>query len=103
MSTDKITHLPDSKHRQWRDLEPEYYAGLLATGYTEAETAACVARLKEVFLKYDMAKRVTLNPDDIAGSEAEIEGWLKPLVTGLMYEILMREIELYRLRGEVRR
>lgn len=41
--------------------------------------------------------------DAIAGSEAEIEGWLKPLVTGLMYEILMREIELYRLRGEVRR
>lgn len=100
MGADNVVQLPDSKHRQWRSLEPEYYAGLLATGYTEAETAACVSRLKGVFLKYDMAKRVTLNPDDIAGSEAEIEDWLKPLVTGLMHEILMREIELFRLRGE---
>lgn len=100
MSTDKIIHLPDSKHRQWRTLEPEYYAGLLAAGYSEEEATAGVGKLKEVFLKYPMEKRVTLNPDDVKGSEAEIEGWVHKLVIGLMYEILMREIELYRLRGE---
>ncbi len=100
MSADKIIHLPDSKHRQWRTLEPEYYAGLLASGYSEEETAAGVAKLKEVFLKYEMSKRVILDPNNIAKSEAEIESWLKPLVIGLMYEILMREIELINLRGE---
>ena len=101
MSVDNVVQLPDSKHRQWRALESEYYAGLLGTGYSEAETAASVAKLKEVFIKYDMAKRVTLNPGDIAGSEAEIEDWLKPLVIGLMNEILMREVELFNLRGRV--
>lgn len=101
MSTDKIIHLPDSKHRQWRTLEPEYYAGLLAAGFSEEEATAGVSKLKEVFLKYPMEKRVTLNPDDVKGSEAEIEEWVHKLVIGLMYEILMREIELFRLRGEV--
>lgn len=100
MSADNVVRLPDSKHRNWLTLEPEYRAGLLGMGCTEAEITACVTRLKEVFLKYDMAKRVTLNPNDIAQSEAEIELWLKPLVAGLLHEVLMREIQLYRLRGE---
>lgn len=100
MGADNVVRLPDSKHRHWLTLEPEYHAGLLATGYTEAETLTCVARLKDVFMKYEPAKRVTLNPNDIAQSEAEIERWLKPLVAGLLHEVLMREIQLYRLRGE---
>ncbi len=101
MNDDKIVQLPDSKHRHWRALEPEYYAGLLATGYSEEEATAGVGKLKEVFMRYDMAKRLTINPADIPGTEAEIEAWLKPLVTGLMHEILMREIELFRLREKV--
>jgi hypothetical protein len=101
MSADNVVQLPDSKHRQWRDIEPEFYAGLLAAGHTEEETVASIARLKDVFLKYGMSKRVVIDPNDIAKSELEVEGWLKPLVIGLMYEVLVREIELFRLRGNV--
>lgn len=100
MSADNVVRLPDSVRRQWRTLEPEFYDGLRGMGCTDAEATIAVERLKAVYLKYAMSKRVTINPGDAEGAIAEVEGWVKQLSTGLMFEVLMREVELIRLRGE---
>lgn len=101
MSTGQIIQLPDSKLRRWREIEPEFQAGLLSHGYADDEITVSLWRLRAVFMKYEMSIRVAIDPDDIAKSVVEIENRLNPLVAGLMYEIIVREIELFRLRGEV--
>lgn len=98
-NADNIVRLPDSMRRQWRAMEPEFCAWLTGLGYTEAEAAIAVERLKGVYLRHAIPKRVTIGRDDVEGGIAEVEGWVKQLATGLLIEVLIREIELIGLRG----
>lgn len=99
MNPDNVIQLPEPASRQWRTVEPEFYDLLRGMGCTDAESAIAVERLKAVYLKYSMSRRVTIDPGDV-GVIAEMEDWVRRLVTGLMFEVLVREVELLRLRGE---
>lgn len=98
-NADNVVRLPDSMRRQWRAMEPELCSWLIGLGYTEAEAALSVNGIKGVYLRYATPKRVTIRRNDAEGGIADIEGWVKQLAIGLLMEVLMREVELIRLRG----
>lgn len=99
MSASNVVQLPDSMHREWRACAQALHDGLVGMGCTDAEAVACVPRLRDIFMKYGAPKTVGINVHDVDASQAAIEGWINPMVTGLMCELLIREVKLYRLRG----
>lgn len=99
MSADNVVRLPDSMRRQWRTLEPVFFDGLRGAGCADAESAIAIERLKAVYLRYAKPKRVTIKPSDPEAAVAEVEGWVKRFAVGLLFEVLVREVELIRLRG----
>lgn len=80
-------------------MEPTFHAVLADAGCTHDEATNSVARLKDVFLKHSATKSMAA-PDECKGALLELRDWYTQMMSGLMFEILMREVELYRLRGE---
>jgi hypothetical protein len=94
-----VVKLPDSMQRSWRVFEGDLRQQLALGGCSRAEIEHTVQTLKPIFLSEAMSRDVVvagLDPDDAV---KVVNAWVRVLVSGLLAQIALREVELFRLRG----
>jgi hypothetical protein len=94
-----VAHLPQPLHAQWEVLSRELEAWYWRLGRSVDERTAVLDVLRAAFLKH-----AAIGFDDEtcatpAGAMRDLEEWAARIDGGLLSEMRMREILLYRLRG----
>lgn len=98
MST--VAHLPDSFERQWRVYESALRAHFAAAGASPEELDYAAASLKPIYLA---SVRYPFTPaDGISGDVLmrELNAWVKQQVFALMTEVVLRDVQLHRLKQQ---
>lgn len=97
----KVISLPDRMERQWRVYETGLRTRMKESGIDSTMAEYALARLKPVYMRYSLVRVVEI-PAEASPDQAVkiVNDWLSQLGSGLMLEILLRDVELYRLRGE---
>lgn len=95
----ELFRMPDTMHRQWRVYEARLHEIMRANG-TDAEVAKiALERIKPIYLRC----ATPLPLPDVSDTETvlkQVNSWVSQLGTGLMTEIIVREVELINLRGK---
>lgn len=100
MSADNVVQLPDSMQRQWRVFEALLRREFPAAGFDPDVVDIALERIKPLYLKHARPNPI---PDDASPEDRlmAINDWVTQFGAGLLLEILIREIQLINLRGEV--
>lgn len=97
-----VTKLPDRPVREWLVVE-KTLREILAESDADQDMADYVcAAMRPVFLKYAAADSdFVLDMSSVPPDEAvrRLNNWVHNLTNGMLLELAIREIELYRLRG----
>lgn len=96
-----VVEFPDPGVRAWSVLERGMSRILIEEeGYPATEVAQALAVLRPIYLQYAHTERCD-SLEGMTGEEAvqAINAWATRIFTGLMGEVLRREMELSRLRG----
>lgn len=99
MNDNKVIELPDSMQRQWRVFEAMLRRELGAAGVDPAVSDIALDRIKPLYLRHAKPNEIPegASPDEQLKA---INDWVTQFGTGLLLEILIREIQLINLRGE---
>jgi hypothetical protein len=86
--------------RQWRVYEATLRRELGAVGVEPDVADVALERIKPIYLRHAKPNEIpnVVSPDELLRL---INDWVKQLGNGLLMEILVREIQLINLRGEV--
>lgn len=96
MSAD-VRYLPDRMERQWRTFEAALQTALSNRGCASDEIDHALGALKPVFMQYARVHRIrNLRADSVDQALQDLSDWVSDFGTGLMLEIVYRELELYR-------
>lgn len=91
-----VHHLPDSMQRQWRVYEGLLKDCLATGGCTAAEINYACTQLKPIYLQYSQPKEIPMDPETVL---KELNDWVQAQIFGLLQIIVVRDIELFRLKG----
>ena len=91
-----IVRLPDSMQRQWRVYEPLLKEFMRSIECDEEEINYACEKLKPLYLKFAAPKQFSGDPEKIL---VELNVWVQVQILGLMQTVLVRDVELFRLRG----
>lgn len=99
MSADNVTQLPDPMQRQWRVFEALLRRELGAVGVDPDVADVALERIKPIYLRHAKPSEI---PDGASPEEQlkAFNDWVTQFGTGMLLEILIREIQLINLRGE---
>ena len=92
-----IVELPDSMQRQWRTFEDSLKKWLLSEGCSQDEILQACEKLKPLYLQFAKPQTFSGDPETALASLNE---WVKEQTMGFLTTIAVRDIELFRLRGE---
>lgn len=92
-----IVQLPDSMQRQWRIFESALQDWLKSEGCSQQEIAHSCEKLKPIYLKFAQPKQFSGDPEKIL---LEFNDWVQDQTFGLLATVAVRDVELFRLRGE---
>ena len=94
-----VIQLPDTFELQWRVYEGQIRAHFGQLGAaTPNEIDYVVAQLKPIYL--EAARMGFSSSTSVETLVQELNAWVNKQVFSMMQEIAIRDIELYRLRGE---
>lgn len=93
-----IVQLPDSFERQWRVYEGQLRAHYSQQGATLDEVEYALVRLKPIYLDAASMNFTSFATGDVM--MRELNTWVNKQVFTMMTYIAVRDVELYRLRGE---
>jgi len=99
MNENNVIQLPDSMPRQWRVFEDLLRRELDTIGADPAVSELALARLKPLYLKHSKPREIPAGASRDEQLQA-INEWVTQLAGFLLLEVLIREIQLIRLRGE---
>lgn len=96
-----VTKLPDRPVREWHVIEKGLREMLAGYGADSGLTDYICAAMRPVFLKYAAADSnfvsdASMTPDEVVKA---LNDWVHTLTSGMMFELAVREVELYQLRG----
>lgn len=96
---DKVIQLPDSMQRQWRVFEALLRRELGAVGVDPDVADVALERIKPIYLRHAKPNPI---PEDASPEEQlrAFNDWVTQFGTGMLLEIMIREIQLINLRGE---
>jgi len=95
----EIVQMPDTMHRQWRVYEAGFQELMRANGIDAEVAKIALDRLKPIYLRYSAPHAIQESSDPEAVLK-QVNIWASQLATGLMTEIILREIALINLRGK---
>ncbi len=94
-----VIDFPETMQRQWRVFETDLLGVMQQIGLPPDEVAHLLATLKPIYLRW-------ARPGVFSGSGDEVVSQLNTLVhsltSGLLLEIMTREVNLYRLGAPTR-
>lgn len=93
-----IAQLPDSFVRQWRVYERQLRAHYSQQGATPDEVDYAASQLMPIYLNAARMDFTSSAKGDVL--VRELNTWVNNQVFGMMCEVAVRDILLYRLRGE---
>lgn len=99
MSANNVIQLPDSMQRQWRVYEDVLRRELGAIGVDSAVSGVALERVKPLYLHHAKPKEI---PEGASRDEQlkVVNEWVSQFGSGLLMEVLIREIQLIYMRGE---
>jgi hypothetical protein len=98
---ENVIKLPEKPVREWFILEKGLRATLSGYGADADMTNYVCEALRPVFMKNiasesDFNSTASMTADEVI---KDLNDWVHALTSGLLVELAVREIELYRLRG----
>lgn len=93
-----VVQLPEAMERQWQLFAKELRRQFALKNSDPEMVEAILERIKPVYMRHTKPNRI---PDDadLDTSIKLLNQWVFEFGSGLLMEILIREIELFRLRG----
>ncbi len=94
-----VVSLPDRMERQWRVYESNIQELMRENGIDADVGKVALARVKPIYLRCAKSHAIPHVSDPEAVLQ-EVNRWASQLGTGLLMEIILREVALINLRGE---
>jgi hypothetical protein len=88
-----IAHLPDRMQHAWRSYERELRKALDATGVEAGAVESAIGALRPVFLRVAEPGTFSGNPHEVV---ERMNAWVQQQVFGLLMEVAIREVQLWR-------
>ncbi len=90
--TGTIIEFPETMQRQWRVFERDVSAMLAQLGHAPDVIEHAMGKLKPAYLKYARPESFSGSPDEVVEA---LNTWHHRIVSGLMVEVVLRDITLF--------
>ena len=95
----EIFKFPDEVTAQWRVMEKALRSGVEVHVQDPDAVNHIIAGTRAAFFACSQDFTIDFEIKDAESAMRNLDAWVKKLFTGLLFQIVLREAELYRLRG----